>query len=103
MPVGEDEPFEPALPPQQVAAPPSRSPARDVHDLTGMLIAAKWALKVLSQKTIVALASLVDLSLAASVFVMWVLVIAQPSILQLVGLGGYAVFVLLALFMRRNK
>ena len=67
--------------------------------LTGMLM---LALKALSQRTIVALGSLVDLALASSVFVMWLMVIAQPSVLQLVGLGGYAFFVLVSLYMRRQ-
>jgi hypothetical protein len=97
-PVGEDEPLELITdPPPPRAAPPPQG--RDIQVLTTMLLTA---LKALSQRTIVALASLVDLALASSVFVLWVLVIAQPTTLQLIGLGGYAMFVLLALYMRRK-
>jgi hypothetical protein len=96
-PVGEDEPV-----PELIQPPPPRpapQPA-NVSALTGMLMIA---LKALSQRTIVALASLVDLALAGSVFVLWVLVIAEPTTLQLVGLGMYGAFVLSALFMRRRS
>ena len=100
MPVGEDEPLN-LITDQAPARVPSPSPpqGRDVQVLTTMLLTA---LKALSQRTVIALASLVDLALASSVFVLWVLVIAQPSTLQLIGLGGYALFVLLALYMRRK-
>jgi hypothetical protein len=60
------------------------------------------ALRALSQRTVVALASLVDLALAGSVFVLWLLVIAQPTQLQLVGLGMYGAFVLICLWLRRG-
>jgi hypothetical protein len=67
--------------------------------ITNMLMIA---LKALSQRTIIALASLVDLALAASVFVLWMIVISTPTTLQLIGLGMYGMFVLIALFMRRG-
>lgn len=94
--IGEDEPVNLI---GDLPAPPAAAPPRDVQALTGMLM---MALKALSQRTVVALASLVDLALASSVFVLWLLVISQPSTLQLIGLGGYALFVLVALYMRRR-
>ena len=97
-PVGEDEPLSLITDPPPPRPPPPQQ-GREVQVLTTMLLTS---LKALSQRTIVALASLVDLALASSVFVLWVLVIAQPTTLQLTGLGGYAVFVLLALYMRRK-
>ncbi len=94
---GEDEPVELITDPPKPAPPRAPSPPREVAAITSMLM---MALKALSQRTIIALASLVDMALAASVFVLWVLVIAQPTTLQLVGLGGYAAFVLAVLALR---
>jgi len=84
--IGQDE-----LPPQ-----PRSSATQDA--LTGLLFTS---LKALSQRTIVALASLVDLALIGSAFALWLLIIADPTPPQLIGVGGYAVFVLIALYMRR--
>jgi hypothetical protein len=58
------------------------------------------SLKALSQRALVALASLVDLALIASAFVLWLNVIQQPSVLQLVGIGMYATFILVAIWAR---
>jgi hypothetical protein len=97
-PVGEDEPVPDliqAAPPRPVQPPPSQNLDR----ITGMLM---MALRALSQRTVIALASLVDLALAGSVFVLWLLVIAQPTQLQLVGLGMYGAFILICLWLRRG-
>lgn len=61
-------------------------------------------LRTLSQKTVVALASLVDLALIASVFVLLLIIIGEPTTAQLVGVAGYAVFICacLALLVRRR-
>jgi hypothetical protein len=67
--------------------------------LTGLLITS---LRALSQRTIVALASLVDLALLGSVFALMLMVISSPSQLQLVAIAGYGSFVLGALWMRRT-
>jgi hypothetical protein len=58
------------------------------------------SLKALSQRALVALASLVDLALIASAFVLWLNVIREPSVLQLVGIGMYAAFILVAIWAR---
>jgi hypothetical protein len=97
-PVGEDEPVPDliqAAPPRPVQPPSSQNLDR----ITGMLM---MALRALSQRTVIALASLVDLALAGSVFVLWLLVIAQPTQLQLVGLGMYGAFILICLWLRRG-
>ena len=60
------------------------------------------ALKALSQRAIVGLANLYALALAASAFFLWYRVLPTPSILQLVGLGMYGVFVLAMLALRRR-
>lgn len=52
------------------------------------------ALKALSQKALIALASLFTLLTVASAFILWLLV-PDPNVTQLVGMGMYAVFVLL--------
>jgi hypothetical protein len=96
-PVGEDEPV-----PDLIQAAPPRSvqpPSQNLDRITGMLM---MALRALSQRTVIALASLVDLALAGSVFVLWLLVIAQPTQLQLVGLGMYGAFILICLWLRRS-
>lgn len=66
---------------------------------TSMLL---LAIKSLSQKTVVALATLFTLLTAASVFAIAFVISANPSTLQLVLLGIYSVFVLLLNFVRRN-
>lgn len=69
--------------------------------LTGLLLTT---LTALSQKTVIALASLVDLLLISSAFALWFMVIREPTVLQLVGLAGYAAFIggCLTLRMRRR-
>ncbi len=96
---GEDEPVELITVPPKPAPPRAPSPPREVAAITSMLM---MALKALSQRTIIALASLVDLALAASVFAIWWKVIDQPSVLQLIGLGMYAAFALAAAFARKR-
>ena len=60
------------------------------------------SLKALSQRALTAAASLVDLALIASAFVLWLNVIQQPSVLQLVGIGMYAGFILVSIWIRRR-
>lgn len=52
------------------------------------------ALKALGQKALIALASLFTLLTVASAFTLWLLM-PDPNVTQLVGMGMYAVFVLL--------
>lgn len=66
---------------------------------TSMLL---LAIKSLSQKTVVALATLFTLLTAASVFAIAFVISTNPSTLQLVLLGIYSVFVLCLNFVRRN-
>jgi hypothetical protein len=58
------------------------------------------ALKALSQRAVVALAALEHMILACTVFALWLRVIAQPTELQLVGVGLYALFVLSLVWLR---
>lgn len=60
------------------------------------------ALKTLSQKTIVALAALVDLALMTSAFALWINIIVTPTLLQLSAVGMYALFVLAAIYVRHR-
>jgi hypothetical protein len=76
-----------------------RSAERAQSALTSLLVTS---LRALSQRTIVALASLVDLSLIGSAFALWLMIIGQPSTPQLIGVAGYAVFVLAAIMLRRR-
>jgi hypothetical protein len=60
------------------------------------------SLKALSQRAIVTLGNLMTCGLVASAWVLWRSVLGNPTDLQLVGLGGYAVFVLLIDVVRRR-
>jgi hypothetical protein len=87
-----EEPPRPAPPP-----PAPRETPRVQSALTGLLLTS---LRALSQRAIVALASLVDLALIGSVFALCLMIIAAPTVPQLIGAAGYAVFILIAIFMR---
>lgn len=64
-------------------------------DLQQASAAVLLALKTLSQRFVLALASLFSLITVATVFWLALAVVPQgPSVRQLVGLGGYGVFVL---------
>ena len=52
------------------------------------------SLKALSQKTLVALASMFSLLTVVSVFWLAMTIMGNPNVYQLVGLGGYACFIL---------
>ncbi len=56
--------------------------------------ALQMALRTLSQKTLVALASLYSLLLAGAVFWVFWRILADPSVLQLVGAGMFSIFAL---------
>lgn len=68
--------------------------------LTSLLMIS---LTALSKRAVVALASLVDLALIASAFALWLMIIGNPTVLQLIGCGVYALFMLVALWMRRRE
>lgn len=61
------------------------------------------SLKALSQKAVVAAAALFSLLTVASVFWLAMSVIGNPNTYQLVGLGGYAGFILLINWIVRRK
>jgi hypothetical protein len=73
--------------------------SRETSALGNLLLVT---LKALSQRALVALASLVDLALIASAFVLWLNVMGEPSVLQLIGVGMYAAFILTALYTRHR-
>lgn len=80
--------------------PQTQQPRRVESAIASMLM---MTLRTLPAKTVVALAGIADLSMIASAFVLWLLIIANPTPLQLAGVGGYAIFVLIALVARRRK
>lgn len=80
------------------APTPSLSTAKDTN--SAIVAVLFLALKVLSERTVslaAALFPLIGLSLG---FYLWLQVLAEPSILQLVGLGLFAAFFLLMLLVR---
>lgn len=52
------------------------------------------ALKALSQRFVIALASLFSIALAGSVFALYWKVLPNPSVESLVGLGLYSIFII---------
>ena len=65
-------------------------------------IALQMALRTLSQKTLVALASLYSLLLAGAVFWVFWQILGNPSWLQLSGAGMFAIFVIVLHLVRRR-
>lgn len=61
------------------------------------------ALGALSQKTVVALASLFTLLTVASAFALWWVILPNPSIFQLIGVGMYAGFILATNLIVRSR
>ena len=59
------------------------------------------ALKALSQRALVALSACFSLITVGSAFALWWRVLPEPSVLQLVGLGLYALFLLSIHILRR--
>jgi len=58
-------------------------------------------LSVLSQRTILAISHLLPIIALASGFVLWLSVLPDPSVHQLIGVGLYGVFMLALLIVRR--
>jgi hypothetical protein len=84
----------------QAGPAPAPRPRRVESAIASMLM---MTLRTLPAKTVVALAGIADLAMIASAFVLWLLIIANPTLLQLAGVGGYAIFVLIALVARRRN
>ena len=80
------------------APPPTPRDERAESALRSLLLVT---MRTLSQKTLIALSNLADLGMIASAFVLWLLIIREPSALQLWAVGGYALFVLSAIWVRR--
>jgi len=76
------------------AAPPQPNVS---HALASLMF---LTMKALSQKSLVALAALTDLAIVSSAFVLWLMVITNPTQAQLVGVGLYGLFVLAVIWWR---
>ena len=75
--------------------PPVHTPATEPSESTSAVDILLLLLKPLSQKTVIALGNLFSLLTVASVFWLSLAIIPRdPTIQQLVGLGGYAAFVI---------
>jgi hypothetical protein len=79
---------------------PQETTSKAESALTSLLL---LNLKTLSQKTLTAAAALFSLLTVASVFWLAMTVIHDPNTYQLVGLGGYAGFILLINWIVRRK
>jgi hypothetical protein len=93
---------------EESEAPPQPNPASvqlDAAAVQRMNAATQMlftGLKALSQRAVVAFASLVDLMLIASVFVLALQIIGAPTTPQLIGGAGYSLFILCAIGLRRR-
>ena len=94
--IAEEEPDEGFLPTEQQADPMAEAQRKAAG------IALRMALAALAQKTVVALASIYSLLLAGSVFAVVMTILPEPSVHQLVGAGGYGVFVLVLHLVRKR-
>ncbi len=94
--VGEEDVEVAEIQKPQSARQPPQAPSNVA--VTGLII----ALKALSQRSIIAVASLFNLVLLASAFVLWWQIIEAPSVLQIVTTSIYSLFILVALWMRRT-
>ena len=83
-----------------VAVPPTPTAPRQPRGAGIAGDAIFLALRALTQRALIALSALADLALIGSAFALWLSVISNPSVLQLFGVGGYAVFILLAMWLR---
>jgi hypothetical protein len=86
------------------------NPGFDVEETVVRPQAPAWtaqaltiALTALSNKAVVALASLFSVALAASVFALYWKVLPDPSINSLIGLGCYSVFIVALHVVRMRK
>lgn len=93
QPVGEE-----AADDFQLADPPTveRKPSIPERQMLDLLI------KGFGQRALTLLSTLFTLLIAGSVFWAWMTVLPSPSTPQLIGVGGYAVFVLALEFVRRR-
>ena len=76
--------------------------AQHAQVVLGQILGGLLNLKALSQRFVVALSQLFALSALASVFVLF-MVIRDPSVYQLIALGGYSAFILIALFIVKGR
>lgn len=81
-----------ALPDEPPAAlpPPQPQPQQANAVATRALL---LALGALSQRFVIAVSNLFTLALAASAFYLWLSIFADPTVMQLIGLSLYGVFV----------
>jgi TctA family transporter len=101
-PEGADEAGLEGYVPDENASPQTTLDGRYAAQRQAAGVALQIALRSLSQKAVVAFASLFSLLLAGSVFWIFLTILPAPTILQLVGAGMFCVFVLTLHLVRRR-
>jgi hypothetical protein len=91
--ISEEDAPEPTAP-----AAPDQSALTKVN--TQMLV---LALRALSQRTITAISAAFTLILVGSVWLLCARILADPTVLQLIAIGGYAAFCVIIDIVRRKK
>lgn len=83
----------------QTTPPPQTNVALEAGAATQMLL---LALKALSQRAVIALSALFTAGGLFSAWWLWASVLPNPSVLQLIGVGMYALFLLALEWVRRR-
>lgn len=100
MAVSEEQVEAGAIAQQQPAMTSPPRPGKTESAIAQLLM---MTLRTLPSRILIALADLTELAMIASAFVLWLLTIADPTPLQLSAVGGYAVFIVLILAVRRRR
>ena len=91
--------FEPTL--EGDSPPPRPAPAVSAGE-SRLLSLLAVSLRQWGARAVIAFASLVHLLMLSSAFVVYLQVIAAPTVLQLVGVGMYSMFILVGIFILRR-
>jgi hypothetical protein len=84
---------------EEAIAPPAQSQKEQAAAIQMLRI----GLTALSQRFIVAIASLVDFTLITSAFALWWSIITEPTTLQMETATIYSLFILAVIWMRRRS
>ena len=84
-------------------APPAPAPKTDVEAARANTQLLLLALRAASQRAVTAVSHLFTLLMVAGAGLLWWMVLPAPTVLQLVGLGMWAIFILATEWIRRTR
>lgn len=88
---------------REASLPPAAMEAPRTDPAAALLPVILLGLRVLSERSVALAANCFPLLATASAFALFWRALPDPSTLQLIGLGGYGVFILAAITLRRSK